>query len=102
MSPAVAEILERLEHNRHVERSHRSVWEQSEGGNLNFLSVKPPRLTQFPRCNSSYDADDLDLFGIIRRRNPMLEPDEVKAVVFAGLRAEAAMIAKCRGGKGGR
>ena len=94
----VAEIIDRREHNRRVERAHQSVWRQSEWGNLSFLYVEPPRLAPCPRCNSCDDTDGLDRFGIIRRRYPMLEPNQVKQVVWAGLRAEAAMLAKFQGG----
>ncbi|QDT74436.1 hypothetical protein [Lacipirellula limnantheis] len=93
----VAEIIERQEHNRKRERAHRSVWRQSEWGNLSFLYVESPP-PPCPCCQTCDDCDDLRRLLVTRRKYPMLPPDAIKQIVWAGLRAEAAMVAKFQGG----
>lgn len=98
----VSEIIERQQHNRNVARAKRSIWRQLEWGNLSHLYVEPPRLEPCRRCQHSdpmdCDEDYLERVGVMRRHHPMLEPDQIKAIVQAGLRAEAAMLAKFQGG----
>lgn len=98
----VAEIIARQEHNHTLQRRRSSVYRQSEWGNLSFMYVEPPRLKFCPRCHHSdpmdCSEDFLDRFGVMRRRYPFLEPDQIKEIVRAGLQAEAAVIAKFQGG----
>ncbi len=88
----VAEIIERQEHNRRVERARRSTWRQSEWGNLSFLYVDPVRREFCGRCHNSDPLDPTEDFitriGVMRRRHPMLSPDQLRNIVRAGLEAE--------------
>lgn len=98
----VAEILERRDHNKRVDRARASTYIQHLWGNLSFLYVEKPRIELCRRCRRSdqIDAteDCIDRWAVLRRRHPMLEPDQIREVVLAGLRAEVAALAKFQGG----
>ena len=77
-------------------------WERS---NLAFMWVEEVRRRPCRLCHTSdpldVTEDYLQRWGIMRRRYPHASPDQIKEIVWAGLRAEAAVLAKFQGGNCG-
>lgn len=69
-------------------------WEKS---NLAFMWVEPVRVRPCRFCHTSDPIDSgedyLQRWGIMRRRYPHASPDQLKAIVGAGIRAEQQAVA---------
>jgi hypothetical protein len=89
-------------------RNHRATciqreWERS---NLAFLYVEPVRREFCRRCGNSDPLDPVEDFiirwGVMRRRHPMLSPDQIKRIVRAGIEAERIALLELGGRVSGR
>lgn len=80
-------------------RCHRATTSQREWekSNLAFIWVEPVRVRPCRLCQTSdpLDADEdfMQRWGIMRRRYPHALPDQLKAIVWAGIRAEQQVVA---------
>lgn len=86
-------------------RCHRATISQTEWerSNLAFMWVEPVRKRPCRLCGTEdprdCDEDYLQRWGIMRRRYPHASPNQIKAIVLAGIRAEQQTIAQWRGPK---
>lgn len=78
----------------HQATTSQREWEKS---NLAFIWVEPVRKRPCRLCGTEdprdFGEDYLQRWGIMRRRYPHASPDQIKAIVWAGSRAEQQVVA---------